>query len=219
MLMQLVTEIKKYKNVILKLFISFIVFLLFFSALTYALKISHILEPFMVMDKITLLTIHEYVPSSLVGLFKFFTVVGSPYSLIAATIILAGFLMIRKDVRASLVMLFSVGGVSVLNVVLKHIFMRTRPHLWDRTFEHGYSFPSGHSMVSIAFILALTFVLWHSKCRNWVISLGTIFMLIVGFSRLYLGVHFPTDVITGYLIAGLWTITVVYMFRFQAIDR
>ena len=219
MLMQLVTEIKKYKNVILKLFISFIVFLLFFSALTYALKISHILEPFMVMDKITLLTIHEYVPSSLVGLFKFFTVVGSPYSLIAATIILAGFLMIRKDVRASLVMLFSVGGVSVLNVVLKHIFMRTRPHLWDRTFEHDYSFPSGHSMVSIAFILALTFVLWHSKCRNWVISLGTIFMLIVGFSRLYLGVHFPTDVITGYLIAGFWTVAVVYMFRIQAIDR
>lgn len=217
--MQLVTEIKKYKNVILKLFISFIVFLLFFSALTYALKISHILEPFMVMDKITLLTIHEYVPSSLVGLFKFFTVVGSPYSLIAATIILAGFLMIRKDVRASLVMLFSVGGVSVLNVVLKHIFMRTRPHLWDRTFEHDYSFPSGHSMVSIAFILALTFVLWHSKCRNWVISLGTIFMLIVGFSRLYLGVHFPTDVITGYLIAGFWTVAVVYMFRIQAIDR
>ena len=187
--------------------------------MTYALKISHILEPFMVMDKITLLTIHEYVPSSLVGLFKFFTVVGSPYSLIAATIILAGFLMIRKDVRASLVMLFSVGGVSVLNVVLKHIFMRTRPHLWDRTFEHGYSFPSGHSMVSIAFILALTFVLWHSKCRNWVISLGTIFMLIVGFSRLYLGVHFPTDVITGYLIAGFWTVAVVYMFRIQAIDR
>ena len=219
MLMQLVTEIKKYKNVILKLFISFIIFLLFFSVLTYALKISHILEPFMVMDKITLLTIHEYISSGLVGLFKFFTVVGGPYSLIIVTVILAGFLMIKKDIRASLVMLFSVGGASVLNIVLKHIFMRTRPHLWDRAFEHGYSFPSGHSMVSIAFILALTFVLWHSKCRNWVISLGTVFMLVVGFSRLYLGVHFPTDVITGYLIAGLWTVTVVYAFRLQAIDR
>ena len=219
MLMQLVTEIKKYKNIILKLFISFIIFLLFFSVLTYALKISHILEPFMVMDKITLLTIHEYISSGLVGLFKFFTVVGGPYSLIIVTVILAGFLMIKKDIRASLVMLFSVGGASVLNIVLKHIFMRTRPHLWDRAFEHGYSFPSGHSMVSIAFILALTFVLWHSKCRNWVISLGTVFMLVVGFSRLYLGVHFPTDVITGYLIAGLWTVTVVYAFRLQAIDR
>ena len=219
MLMQLVTEIKKYKNVILKLFISFIIFLLFFSVLTYVLKISHILEPFMVMDKITLLTIHEYISSGLVGLFKFFTIAGGPYSLIIVTVILAGFLIIKKDIRASLVMLFSVGGASVLNVVLKHIFMRTRPHLWDRAFEHGYSFPSGHSMVSIAFILALTFVLWHSKCRNWVISLGTIFMLIVGFSRLYLGVHFPTDVITGYLIAGFWTVAVVYMFRIQAIDR
>lgn len=219
MLMQLVTEIKKYKNIILKLFISFIIFLLFFSVLTYVLKISHILEPFMVMDKITLLTIHEYISSGLVGLFKFFTVVGGPYSLIIVTVILAGFLMIKKDIRASLVMLFSVGGASVLNIVLKHIFMRTRPHLWDRAFEHGYSFPSGHSMVSIAFILALTFVLWHSKCRNWVISLGTVFMLVVGFSRLYLGVHFPTDVITGYLIAGLWTVTVVYAFRLQAIDR
>lgn len=217
MLMQLVTEIKKYKNVILKLFINFIVFLLFFSVLTYVLKISHILEPFMVMDKITLLTIHEYISSGLVGLFKFFTIAGGPYSLIIVTVILAGFLIIKKDIRASLVMLFSVGGASVLNVVLKHIFMRTRPHLWDRAFEHGYSFPSGHSMVSIAFILALTFVLWHSKCRNWVISLGTVFMLVVGFSRLYLGVHFPTDVITGYLIAGLWTITVIYMFKMRTI--
>lgn len=219
MLMQLVTEIKKYKNVILKLFISFIIFLLFFSVLTYVLKISHILEPFMVMDKITLLTIHEYISSGLVGLFKFFTIAGGPYSLIIVTVILAGFLIIKKDIRASLVMLFSVGGASVLNVVLKHIFMRTRPHLWDRAFEHGYSFPSGHSMVSIAFILALTFVLWHSKCRNWIISLGTVFMLIVGFSRLYLGVHFPTDVITGYLIAGLWTVTVIYMFKTQTINR
>ena len=101
----------------------------------------------------------------------------------------------------------SVAGAALLNLILKFIFNRTRPDLWTRLVtETDASFPSGHSMYSMAFVVALTLMLWRTPYRWLSLVLGVLFSISVGLSRLYLGVHFPTDVLCGWLAGLAWVL-------------
>jgi membrane-associated phospholipid phosphatase len=98
-------------------------------------------------------------------------------------------------------------GAIGLNYWLKEIFVRTRPELWDRIIHvNHYSFPSGHAMVSMVvygfmgYTLAQEFPQW----RNQILAATGILILAIGFSRLYLGVHWPTDVVVGYATGLVW---------------
>ncbi len=98
-------------------------------------------------------------------------------------------------------------GAGSLNCLLKILFGRARPALWDRIIDVGlHSFPSGHAMVSIAiygfiaYILAKEFPQWRER----IFALTVVLILAIGFSRLYLGVHWPTDVVAGYAAGLVW---------------
>lgn len=105
-----------------------------------------------------------------------------------------------------------VGGAVVLNLILKSIFERQRPSLWTQlVHETGFSFPSGHSMASSAFAFALIVVCWHTKWRWLAVGLGLAYMFFVGFTRLYLGVHYPTDVLGGWLVSAVWVLVVALL--------
>jgi|SRR6266511_1183973 len=93
-------------------------------------------------------------------------------------------------------------AVPALNPLLKLLFERPRPALWPRLESaHGYSFPSGHAMSSAAIIAALIVLAWPTRWRWPTLLLGGGFVLAVGASRLYLGVHYPSDVLGGWAIA------------------
>ena len=105
----------------------------------------------------------------------------------------------------------SVGGALALNLLTKVTFARARPTL----FEHlsaapGYSFPSGHAMVSAAFFLALLLLFWRSGAggwaRAWIAFTCLVAVLAVGASRLYLQVHFPSDVLAGWAFSAAWVL-------------
>jgi undecaprenyl-diphosphatase len=98
-----------------------------------------------------------------------------------------------------------VGGAYALNVLAKLVFQRERPALWTSPLpETNYSFPSGHAMVSMAIAVAFTELSWRTKWRWPVVLLGIGSTLAIGFSRLYLGVHYPSDVLGGWSAGLLW---------------
>ncbi|ABF44181.1 phosphoesterase, PA-phosphatase related protein (plasmid) [Deinococcus geothermalis DSM 11300] len=108
----------------------------------------------------------------------------------------------------------SVAGAAALNLVMKLLFHRPRPELWPRLVqEHDFGFPSGHSMYSAAFVTALILLSWRTPLRPLVLVLGVLFSGAVGFSRLYLGVHYPTDVLAGWLSGAAWVLGVYSVLR------
>ncbi|GAA5512435.1 hypothetical protein Dcar01_01149 [Deinococcus carri] len=108
----------------------------------------------------------------------------------------------------------SVAGAAALDLVMKLIFHRPRPELWPRLVqEHDFGFPSGHSMYSAAFVTALILLTWRTPLRPLVLVLGVLFSGAVGFSRLYLGVHYPTDVLAGWLSGLAWVLGVYSVVR------
>lgn len=123
---------------------------------------------------------------------------------------LIGFWLARQRNWKKLILLFSsVAGGALLNLVLKNIFQRTRPAIPGAYMaETGFSFPSGHSMISLVFYGMVAYLaLSYEKNKKWkvlIIAGALLICALIGFSRLYLGVHFLTDVLAGWAAGGLW---------------
>lgn len=101
-------------------------------------------------------------------------------------------------------------GVVAVNQLLKNLVQRPRPDGFRLAAEAGYSFPSGHSMVSMAFFGLVIWMVWryhrHDVMRwVWMVLFGLIIAM-VGISRVYLGVHYASDVIAGFCVALLWLV-------------
>jgi undecaprenyl-diphosphatase len=103
----------------------------------------------------------------------------------------------------------AVGGAGVLNFAAKQLFERIRPNLWlSIAPETTYSFPSGHAMGSMALVAALVVLLWPTRWRWLTLLVGSFFVLMVGLSRVYLGVHYPSDIVAGWTASLAWVVGV-----------
>lgn len=128
------------------------------------------------------------------------------YPLLAFSPLLIAFLAWKKQrVRAEFLASAMV-GTCALNVALKAAFQRTRPDLWlSIAPERDFSFPSGHSMLSSTFVLAILALTWNSRASSpvrWTATtVGVLFIIGVISSRLYLGVHYPSDVLAGFTLS------------------
>lgn len=153
-----------------------------------------------VIDVIVYDFINKYFISDYMTLFmKILTNIGGVLCIIIVST-LCMFLFKNNKIRASIIVnLFVVTGI---NTLLKYLFMRDRPTLNVLVNESGYSFPSGHSMISIVFYGYLIYLIYrfisNKKIKLLLISLLSIFIVIIGFSRIYLGVHYASDVIGGF---------------------
>ena len=133
---------------------------------------------------------------------KFITNFGGAIFLIIATIIL--FILI-KNKKIGFSIISNLVIVTILNQLLKNILQRPRPNEFRIIEETGYSFPSGHSMVSMAFygyLIYLIYIYVKNKYLKWtLIVLLSILICTIGISRIYLGVHYTSDVLGGFLIS------------------
>lgn len=114
-------------------------------------------------------------------------------------------------------------GSLVLDLTLKYIYHRTRPTAYFGTAPHSYSFPSGHALCSFCFYGVLAGLL-SARTRPlawrvviWVVAAALV--IAIGLSRIYLGVHYPSDVLAGYLAAAVWVGTVIVLDHVRKVRR
>lgn len=133
------------------------------------------------------------------------TRLGYEWFLIPADIVIVlGLLLVRRWREATFAALALVGS-ALLNLGSKQFFQRDRPSLWESIApEDTYSFPSGHAMGSMTFACVVVLLAWNTRWRWPVVVLAPSFAVLVGVSRLYLGVHYPSDVLAGWLAAVCW---------------
>lgn len=134
---------------------------------------------------------------------------GDIITVLALSLVLCGVLYRMRKLPAIATVIVAVGGAVALNAGLKVLFQRDRPELWDLfVYESTFSFPSGHALITSAFVVTVICILWHTKWRYWALAIGSIYGFLVGFSRLYLGVHYPTDVLAGWCVGIAWALIV-----------
>ena len=131
--------------------------------------------------------------------------------------ILAGVLIFMFCKKIRWFVTFDLVGVTLVNQAIKHIVRRPRPNVLRLVEESGYSFPSGHSMVSMAFygiIIYLVYKNVNNKYLKWLlITLLSLLILSIGFSRIYVGVHYFTDVIGGFLLGFAYLVIYVNIYN------
>lgn len=173
--------------------ISLISFGLFLIVLIFVLKYDNL-----VIDNY-IINLFKYKNNLLTNFMKIITLFGSVYVIVPCCIIL---LFALKNKKNKILMTSNLVIITLLNQLLKRVFRRLRP-INGIISESGYSFPSGHSMVSMAFYGFLIYLLYKSnfKYKNIFIGLLIVLILLIGISRIYLGVHYPTDVFGGFLLS------------------
>ncbi|KAF1687985.1 hypothetical protein B1992_00675 [Pseudoxanthomonas broegbernensis] len=130
---------------------------------------------------------------------------GYEYGVIPADVLLALGLLAWRRWREAVFAIAAFAGSAVLNVATKQAFQRERPSLWASVApEDTFSFPSGHAMGSMTLAVVCVLLAWHTRWRWPVLALASAFTVAVGVSRLYLGVHYPSDVIAGWAAGLAW---------------
>jgi len=121
---------------------------------------------------------------------------------------------IHKHKSSAISLLISVGGSLTFVFILKNIFQKARPMAEAIYLESSYSFPSGHATIAMALYGFILYILWrHDKhhLKNPLIIFLTILIPLIGLSRLYLGVHYLSDVLVGYAIGFIWILISLYI--------
>ena len=136
---------------------------------------------------------------------KFITNFGGVIGLTLIGIIVCTILVIKKKKLMGCLVLLNLAVSGALNQALKRIVQRPRPTEYRLIEENGYSFPSGHSMVSAAFYGFFIYLIFKNVKNKYIkwgsITLLSILIILIGTSRIYLGVHYTSDVLAGFVIS------------------
>ncbi len=136
---------------------------------------------------------------------KFITNFGGVIGLTLIGIIVCTILVIKKKKLMGCLILLNLAISGALNQALKRIVQRPRPTEYRLIEENGYSFPSGHSMVSAAFYGFFIYLIFKNVKNKYIkwgsITLLSILIILIGTSRIYLGVHYTSDVLAGFVIS------------------
>lgn len=198
----------------LQLFIAFFGSLFGFIMMSYLVQAEHLV----MFDKTVIDVIQGLGADGLTPAMKFFTYIGSLKFTVILSIPIFIFLFYVLGHRVEILIYLAVVYITpILNRLLKLYFQRARPDFHRLIEIGGYSFPSGHAMNAFSFYSILAFLLWrHVPARPGrivVIFFCSLMILGIGMSRVYLGVHFPSDIIGGFLASGIWAAAVIWFFQ------
>ena len=170
-------------------------------------------------DKVVITTVQGLESPLLTQVMLFFTWLGNTPQIVVISVIAMLFLFFGLKHRKELwLFVISCSGSVMLNILLKATFLRQRPTIHRLIEETGYSFPSGHSMAAFTLYFTIAFLIWrhmpNAISRIITILASTFFIVIIGLSRIYLGVHFPSDVVGAYFISGCWSSVCIMIYQY-----
>ncbi len=173
------------------------------------------------IDKPILLAIHQLASPTMDAVMVGITRAGDPHVVVPLTAIIFGLLLWKRLFLEARFFALNAFGGAVLSYCLKLAFSKQRPQLWESAItEVTYSYPSGHALGSIVMYGFSSYLIARLYPRYAKVSyaIATALILAIGFSRLYLGVHWPTDIVGGYCIGLLWITVVISLLRLQRAD-
>ena len=141
--------------------------------------------------------------------FRDLTSLGSTTVLTVITLVVVGYLLVERRLATALLVAVSVGMGALVSTFMKNQFARPRPDLVAHLVDVStLSFPSGHAMLSAVTYLTLGSLLAgvhpERTARLYILSVAVLLTLLIGISRVYLGVHYPTDVLAGWSAGAAW---------------
>ncbi|BAY28688.1 PAP2 superfamily protein [Nostoc carneum NIES-2107] len=161
-----------------------------------------------------LLAIHSTAQPQLDAFASTLTKLGVFWGVFPVASAIALVLFIRRRWRKLAYLLTTLLGSIIINRTAKVLLHRVRPHLWESPApEFDYGFPSGHAMSSMTLVVALVILTWGSRWSLLVLIAGGIFVLAIGWTRLYLGVHYPSDILAGWTASIAWATGVSLLIR------
>jgi len=165
-------------------------------------------------DVPVLLAVHSTANPQLDVVVTMLTKLGVFWGVFPIATVTALLLFNRRRWRSLTYLIVTLLGSIIINRTAKVLLHRVRPHLWESPApEFDYGFPSGHAMSSMTLVAVLVILTWGSRWRWLVLIVGTIFVLVIGWTRLYLGVHYPSDILAGWMVSVGWAVGVSLIIR------
>ena len=166
-------------------------------------------------ERALMLRTHIRLPEPVDTLMLVLPWLGTNITLLPLVIAVSVWLVVRRqrpDLAAHLVTVQL--GSFTLNALLKGIFDRPRPDLFEQRGQHAWAaFPSGHAIASVSVLLTVAILLRRERGWNWPMRVAVVLLIISLYSRLYLGVHWPTDIVGGVLVGLFWLAATYTAFR------
>lgn len=169
-------------------------------------------DGFLFFDIPAMVCLHQWASPRIDAFFSVVSRIGYLWGVVPADALILLWLLVRRRYRDGLFFGLAVLGSLAVNLVAKNYFARVRPELWlSIAPEDSYSFPSGHAMASVSLGVAVALLCWHSRWRWPVLVAASGFIALVGISRVYLGVHYPSDILAGWAAATAWVVAMYHL--------
>jgi undecaprenyl-diphosphatase len=175
-------------------------------------------------DQVIMNYIQSIESRRLTNILRTITETGSIWWITVASVLTVLFLWLKKrDVHGVVFFILAIAGGGLFIFLLKYFFQRERPTLAPEYDGNGYSFPSGHALGSFILYGFIIYLIGREKrffkTRMFVIGLLSVLIFSIGLSRVYLQVHYPSDILAGYAVGMIWLICCIFSMEMMKVYR
>lgn len=159
--------------------------------------------------------VYEFRSDFLTTFFHAISLIASELGAAIITLTIALVLVVKKKYAYAIFLTIANGGVFIVNTIIKNIVERPRPGISPLETTDSFSYPSGHSAEAMVMFISIVFVIamLYRSCLKPALIVGTTLLVLTGISRIYLGMHYLTDVLGGFFVGAMWALTCIFVFK------